>query len=273
MGKKCYIQTDLFMFAYIPDWYDKLMELAELAIQEPWHFKSPNYPAKNIKTPILEKYIREIFRMQAITYNAATDEWQEMNAMHISGRRACFHTGLFTQSFRPIYACFEPNKRMDSMLQWHLQGFADDNSIWLKHASPLPKSPLSGIPERPGFNPGWTIRVNMKHILEDPENKSRIPEELSRLKFLPLLMETATELGRRQSMMQPGIVVPQIYRGRVQYLLPISLSDPDKTDLAMALSIMEGYYQGETCLTPQMAYQNARLLGRPTVRWLAELVE
>ena len=47
----------------------------------------------------------------------------------------------------------------------------------------------------------------------------------------------------------------------------------ERPDLAMALSIMEGYYIGHTCLTLEMAYQNARLLARPTARWLAELVE
>lgn len=273
MTKKRFLQTDLFLFAYIPDWYEKLAELAGTAIQEPWRFKTPHGQTKNTKTPILERYIREVFRMQATAYNGATDEWEEMNAMHVSRRCACFHTGLFTQEYKPIYACFEPNRRTDSILEWHLQGFADDNSAWLKYAAPLPKGPLTGKMDMPGYNPGWTIRANMKHILGDSENQSRIPEELRQIKYLPLLMETATELGRRQAMMEPGIVVPQMFRGRLQYLLPISLSDPARADLAMTLTIMEGYYQGETCLTPQMAYLNARLLGRPSVLWLRELVE
>ena len=40
-----------------------------------------------------------------------------------------------------------------------------------------------------------------------------------------------------------------------------------------ALSVMDGYYIGHTCLTVQMAYQNARLLARPTAEWLTQLVE
>lgn len=273
MGKKSYIQTDLFLFAYMSDWYDKLAELADMTIQEPWRFRDAGYQTKNTQTPILERYIRETFRMQATAYNAATDQWEEQNAFHLSGRSACFHTGLFTRSYKPIYACFEPNKRMDSTLVWHFRGFGDDNSPLLKYAAPLPKNPLAFLPERPGFNPGWIIRVNVRHILEDSDNQQRIPAELRGLKFLPLLLETATELGRRRAMMEPAIVVPQAFRGRIQYLLPISLSDPERVDLAMTLSIMEGYYQGETCLTPQMAYLNARILGRPTVHWLAGLVE
>lgn len=49
--------TDLFSFAYVPSWYTQLDELAELAIPEPWCFRSPNYYTKNQDTPILERYI------------------------------------------------------------------------------------------------------------------------------------------------------------------------------------------------------------------------
>ena len=43
-------------------------------------------------------------------------------------------------------------------------------------------------------------------------------------------------------------------------------------DLAMTLTIMDGYYLGNTCLTLEMAYLNARLVARPTARWLSGLV-
>ena len=98
-----------------------------------------------------------------------------------------------------------------------------------------------------------------------------------------------------------SLAVPQIFQSRVQYLLPIHLTNMERPDLAMALSIMEGYYIGHTCprrpseasagvsaacrangtpgaigahgVEPEMAYQNARLLARPTAGWLAELAE
>ena len=41
----------------------------------------------------------------------------------------------------------------------------------------------------------------------------------------------------------------------------------------MTISRMEGFYAGNTCLTLEMAYSNARLLAVPTAPWLAELVE
>ncbi len=38
----------------------------------------------------------------------------------------------------------------------------------------------------------------------------------------------------------------------------------------MTLTIMDGYYLGNTCLTLEMAYLNARLLARPVAPWLAD---
>lgn len=85
-------------------------------------------------------------------------------------------------------------------------------------------------------------------------------------------METAVELARRKADIEPGIVVPQGYQGRVQYLLPVCLTDMETPDLAMTLTIMDGYYLGNTCLTLEMAYLNARLLAKPMAPWLTELV-
>ena len=99
------------------------------------------------------------------------------------------------------------------------------------------------------FNPEWPIRVNVNHILGDEENLERIPAKIRKVKNLPLLFETAVELGRRKSVIEPGLVVPQGYQGRVQYLLPVYLTNMQKPDLAMTLTVMDGYYLGNTCLT------------------------
>ena len=123
------------------------------------------------------------------------------------------------------------------------------------------------------YNPEWPIRVNVDHILGDEENLSRIPANIREAQNLPLLLETAVELARRKAVVEPSIVVPQGYQGRVQYLLPICLTDMEQPDLAMTLTIMDGYYLGNTCLTLEMAYLNARLLSRPVAHWLTDIVE
>lgn len=45
------METDLFEFAYVPDWYGHLDELSKLALPEPWRFKKPMYKTKNEYTP------------------------------------------------------------------------------------------------------------------------------------------------------------------------------------------------------------------------------
>ena len=56
---------DLFSFAYVPNWYIQLDELAALALPEPWRFRNPAYSTKNPDNPILERYIhvRHIYRL------------------------------------------------------------------------------------------------------------------------------------------------------------------------------------------------------------------
>ena len=49
------IETDLFEFAYVPDWYGQLEQLAEMALPEAWRFRKPQTECKNTDTPILER--------------------------------------------------------------------------------------------------------------------------------------------------------------------------------------------------------------------------
>lgn len=114
--------------------------------------------------------------------------------------------------------------------------------------------------------------MNTEHILGDEANIQRLPESVRDTWNLPLLLETAVELGRRRAVVYPSIIVPQVFQGDVQFLIPIFLTNPEQPDLAMALSPMDRYYYGHTCLTLQMAYLNARLIARPTASWLTELV-
>lgn len=163
---------------------------------------------------------------------------------------------------------------IECMLDWYFTGFADELSPQLRYITPLPQKPSYYMTQYGvNYNPEWPIRVNVDHILGDEENLSRLPAEIRNARNLPLLLETAVELARRKAVVEPSIVVPQGYQGRVQYLLPICLTDMERPDLAMTLSIMDGYYLGNTCLTLEMAYLNARLLSRPVAGWLTEIVE
>lgn len=116
------METDLFDFAYIPDWYGQLEELEGMVLPEPWQFKRPSIETKNQDTPILERYIHIIFRKQSIDYNSAEKKAEAARYFHIENECACFHTGLYTERYKAIYAFFDRNKRRDSMLDWYFRG-------------------------------------------------------------------------------------------------------------------------------------------------------
>lgn len=108
------IPTDLFEFAYVPDWYGQLDELAAMALPESWRFKKPTAATKNTDTPILERYINMIFRKQSIDYNTEPNPNRAAKFFHVENEYACFHTGLYDHRYKAIYCCFERNKKLDT---------------------------------------------------------------------------------------------------------------------------------------------------------------
>lgn len=253
------LPVDLFEFGYFPRWPDQLKELAAMAQPEPWAFPG------DAGDPILERYINGIYQRAAILYNGAADQEARDQLLVLRRDFAAFDTGLFTPQYAPILAYFARNKR-EGERRWYFKAWATPGNPLLSRASPLPQR----VPFDAGtaYNPAWPIRPNIEHMTLDESNLDRIPPALRESKLLPLLLETATELARRQACTTPGIVVPQHYQRRIQYLLPICLMDPERPDLAMTLSPADGYYVGSTMLTLRMAYTNARQVGRSLAPWL-----
>lgn len=232
------------------------------------------FERKNAEYAVLERYLFSVFRNQVISYeNAATLEEADQYFVMRSGY-VCFNTGLLSRKFKNIYAFMERNRCDWATQDWVLKGFFDDSSPAIRIISSLPAKPYGHLyAEQNCYRPDWSIRVNVQHILESPENVARIPDETRAFRNLPLLLETSVEAARRTAVYMPSIAVPQRYQNKIQYLLPICLLDPDKPDLAMTITEMEDFYLGNTCLTLEMAYCNARQLARPTVPWLTALVE
>lgn len=66
------------------------------------------------------------------------------------------------------------------------------------------------------------------------------------------------------------IAVPQYFltTGIIQLLIPLCLSAPNVADLAIVVEDYGKMYRAATCLTLDMAINNARLLARPDRDWL-----
>ncbi|MDL2205379.1 DUF3825 domain-containing protein [Eubacteriales bacterium OttesenSCG-928-N13] len=268
------INPDLFQFAYVPGWFEHLDMLAEMALPEPWRYRNDLSGRKNTRTPILEKYINYVFKSQAYEHRNAVSTGDADDFFLLRNEYAVFNTGLLSRYLKPIYAYFEKNKREGYMHDWCFRGFVDDASTQLKYIHPLPHKPFSGLQHGViSFIANWPLRVNVKHILSDPDNLERIPHRFREFGNLSLLLETSVEMMRRYAMVMPSLIVAQVYQGQIQYLMPLCLSNPDEPDLAMTVTPLDGYYLCSTCLTLEMAYSNARLLAKPTAPWLTELVE
>ena len=94
------LMPDLFSFAYVPNWYSQLDMLEEMALPEPWRFKTPIYLTKNPDTPILERYIHAIFKKQLIDYKEERIPSNAAKFFHIENEYCCFHTGLYTRRYK-----------------------------------------------------------------------------------------------------------------------------------------------------------------------------
>lgn len=173
------METDLFDFAYVPDWYGQLDELSKLALPEPWRFKKPIYKTKNEDTPILERYIHIIFRKQSIDFNSERDTRKAADYFHVENESACFHTGLYTSRYKGIYACFDRNHKKASMKDWYFRGFCDELSPFLKYVQLLPKSPsyyMAQVLDRAGLSGStWNIYWEIQKIWSAFRRKSVKP--------------------------------------------------------------------------------------------------
>ena len=118
------------------------------------------------------------------------------------------------------------------------------------------------------FDTRLDVRINIDHILDDERNKARIPEVYRNAPNLPMLFRAAIDYAKIRIKENYKAAVPQYYHGKIQFLLPISLGDPKVVDLSLAVGAREGVYTGHTCLTLDMAYNNARLIAKPESDWL-----
>lgn len=109
-----------------------------------------------------------------------------------------------------------------------------------------------------------------KHILEDKDNIQRIPKELKDSPSLQQNLIGAIDIMKRKVTANYKIAVPQYFDGKIQLLLPLYLLNNPEPDLALVVTKDKygNFYQGHTCLTMQMAYNNARLIAKPESNWL-----
>lgn len=120
------------------------------------------------------------------------------------------------------------------------------------------------------FDLVFSLCVSVVLIMGDEENLTRIPASLmgeGNSLLLRRAFEGAVVEAARRAAANYTLAVPQFYGGRIQLLLPLCLTG-DKPELALTIQREDGFYAARTCLTLDMAYNNARLICRPETSWI-----
>ena len=247
---------NIFDLAFVRDFSQGLPELKELAEDEDWGYRTPAEQAN----PVLTNYI-------SYTYKRLVQE--RKIGISGDGQRLCFNTGLVTENQEEIFALFQPNRHDNAPQEWFLIGWRQKSAHEL---SMFPKLPdLAQYYDDPSiliFDSRLELRVNTDHIIED--NKDRFPAPYNTMETFALrnFLNGALDAAKMRVRRNYKTAIPQYYLGRPQLLLPICLSHPKVADLALVVERFNDHYRAATCLTLDMAYNNARQLARPDKDWL-----
>lgn len=263
--------VEFYEFTVVPKgWQSQLDYLENICLTEDWKFRDPGLSEKNKNknNPILENYVVHTF--QRLKYEAGNMKDEEKNnKLFTSDQAACFNTGLFTQNYQYIYAYFEKNTNPHFEVPWYFKGFYEESNAYLERVYPLPRranyfEDISDLL----YDTNLSLRVNIDHIMGHELNKERIPPGVRENPNLTTLFNGAIDIAKKKIEANYKEAVPQYYKNEIQLLIPICLQDKDVVDVALAISKQDNYYAGMTCLTLDMAYNNARLIARPDIYWL-----
>lgn len=263
------ISDKIFEVAYIKDWFKEIDELEQLAAPETWKFSKDNPNYVNNKNPILENYIKHTFKRLANERNSADNEEKANKIIYKTEKKLVFNTGLFTTNYSQIFGVMTKNRNPENKFEYYFSGFVDESSGYFEDMPDLPRRAkyFSDITDLV-FNTELPLRVSTHHILGNQENLLRIPEKYRNEKNLITLFTGAVDLAQKIIQSNYKAAVPQFYDNQISFLLPICLEDPNKADVSLSVRKNNNCYNGVTCLTLDMAYNNARLICKPDSDWL-----
>lgn len=237
---------------YFGDINRRYMELAQMS-PENWNVAEKN------DNGILKNYLKYTYK-----------KLEEEDKIIKDSGYCIFNTGLFTEYYEPIFAYTEQNIAGGTQ-PYYLKDFMTPYDLGALGISQLPeRANYFEEPELLVFDAKCKINVQYKHIFADKNNVERIPDEIKNKKNLQNIFNGAIETMKKKVTANYKIAVPQYFNGKIQLLLPLCLVDTEIPDLALVVTKNStgNFYQGHTCLTLEMAYNNARLIAKPDSNWL-----
>ncbi|SRR6266496_4559893 len=251
-------KSPLLEFAYLGKVDEFLQQLNDLAMAENWNY---SHITNDRPYPILYNYLSHTFM-----------RLKEQGKIVKKTTFYCFNTGLVTENQQEIFAIFRESVRGVSFIK-----FCNESDSSMGYYSPLPdRASYFSDPADLIFDSRLEFRIKIDHIIDDPVNFARFPPDIQALTKHQLIntFNGAIEHAKKRVNRNYKTAIPQFYRGlhvlqgQLQLLLPLCLKDPAKADLALAIFKEKGFYFGRTCLTLDMAINNARLIAKPDDEWL-----
>jgi hypothetical protein len=245
---------------YFRTWADGqrfLDEVAAMAIPERWSYR--DYQSRQAH-PILKSYLEHTLARLKLQDKIIRDEG-----------RALFNTGLINPFFKEVYVLADLDTEVPNRMVGARPVLETDRLILAayRHRKPEMARFFEHITDVV-FDPDLEINTDDIHIIED--NFDRIPEAYRQLSKPQIfaLFQAAVKFARVMAARNYKLIVPHVYRGTIQFLMPIYLTGEfaGQPDFALVLEHMGDCYRGNTILTLDMAYQNARLLAKPETLWL-----
>ncbi|MCL2198707.1 MAG: DUF3825 domain-containing protein [Defluviitaleaceae bacterium] len=242
----------LFSHAYCADYDTKIANLALLS-PEKWSFGSSQ------DNTILKNYIGHTFL-----------KLEEENKVVTETQYSLFNTGLYTTFYESIMGYLVPNKN-ENRQAWFFDGFYTSYQLGMMGiVNYPPRANYFSNPDKLVFDTNCEIIPQYRHIFNDAENFLRIPISIRESPNKTMLFDGAIKRAKHMIDANYKTAVPQYYKGKIQLLIPICLVNESKPDLALVVSKNDAgnQYLGHSCLSLDMAYNNARLIARPDSVWL-----
>jgi hypothetical protein len=242
----------LFQFAFVPPQSNWLEQIARAAVPEQWG-KDNSY---------LQTYCEANFEI-AYDQNLIYTDPQERVAVWRVGH-------LTTAEGTPIYALFVKNRNENRQpyvlktVKWSYNlvvNYSVDRDA-PEEKIPVPSPPKEPNYKIPDYQQSYKIEYNWDHFLQ--EHKTRMEERLPGIseRVLYLSIFGAVELSHRLYRLY---AVPQYYKGRYQYLLPLYITHDNHSGRPDLIATLDEdadrhVYFVRTLLPPEWAYPNARAI-------------
>ncbi len=291
-------------FAFLGSWTTFLEELAKKALPEKWEFEGKN----SRPNEILKQYIQYTFyRLQLEDKICISDDHSfaafntGLVSRHYDDIFACFEATTDDQystqwrfiefctaggrgTGKRVVDCFNPlpqpasyfERKEDLLFDLEKELHTDYDHILLDNLSRLP---LDFVREEcHGMYEALEIIEDIEKAEEYWQKKRHYQELSDLIADTPRLfnrlrnrIEDAIELAKKQIRWNFKTAIPCFFptRNVMSLMLPLSLREDNQADAGLVVELTRsGNYQGQTILTLQQAYLDARLLCRPNSEWL-----